>query len=150
MILKRVSQPGTFERIRTWILESRPPGSRVVLDGRYYALVVEGTQVGAVGVKRLSWFATEIKHFVVAPEFRRRGHGRTILRLAMEKVRTPLVLSTVRADNEWWLSVNSQEGFSSVNRMETTRGAIVLLYANAPHPHVAAGPLTPASSSENE
>jgi GNAT superfamily N-acetyltransferase len=128
MILKRVNRLGTLEKIRTWILESRPPGSQVILDGRYYALVEDGDLLGAVGLKRLAWFATEIKHLVIAPQHRQRGHGRALLRLAIEKVATPLVFATVRADNEHWLRVNTSEGFHLIRGVPTSRGEVQLLW----------------------
>ena len=128
MILKRVAQPGTLEKIRQWIVESRAPGSVVNMSGRYYVLVDNETHVAAAGLKRLSWLLTELKHVVVAPEFRRRGYGRAVVRLALEKAQTPVVIATVREDVPWWQRAMELEDFDEVCRVETPRGAIHLLW----------------------
>ena len=113
--LKRVVRTGTLEEIRTWIRESRPPGSEIVMDARYFVLTVpEKGRVAAVGLKRLSRFMTEVKHLVVKPDERRLGYGRAILRLALERIRTPLAVATVRVDNVHWLRANVEEGFREV------------------------------------
>lgn len=126
--LKRVVRSGTLEEIRDWILSSRPAGASIVMDARYFILTVpEKGRVAAVGLKRLSWFATELKHLVVKPDERRKGHGRTILRLALERVRTPLVVATVRVDNVHWLRANLEEGFREVEKLGTDEQAVAVL-----------------------
>lgn len=113
--LKRVVRTGTLEEIRQWIRESRPPGSEIVMDARYFVLTVpEKGRVAAVGLKRLSRFMTEVKHLVVRSEERRSGYGRAILRLALERIRTPLAVATVRVDNVHWLRTNVEEGFREI------------------------------------
>jgi GNAT superfamily N-acetyltransferase len=113
--LKRVVRTGTLEEIRTWIRDSRPPGSNIVMDARYFVLTVpENGRVAAVGLKRLSKFMTEVKHLVVKESERRKGFGRAILRLALERIRTPLAVATVRVDNIHWLRANVEEGFREV------------------------------------
>lgn len=116
--LKRVVRSGTLEEIREWIRESRTPGSEIVMDARYFVLTVPETgRVAAVGLRRLAWFATELKHLVVKPDQRRRGFGRAILRLALERIRTPLCVATVRVDNVHWLRVITEEGFREVETL---------------------------------
>lgn len=116
--LKRVVRSGTLEEIREWVRDSRPPGSEVVMDARYYVLVApEEGRVAAVGLRRLAWFATELKHLVVKPAERRKGFGRAILRLALERIRTPLCVATVRVDNVHWLRVITEEGFRDVGTL---------------------------------
>jgi GNAT superfamily N-acetyltransferase len=118
--LKRVVRSGTLEEIRDWVRGSRAPGSEVVMDVRYYVLVVpESGRVAAVGLRRLAWFATELKHLVVKPEERRKGFGRAILRLALERIRTPLSVATVRVDNLHWLRVITEEGFREVETLSS-------------------------------
>ena len=113
--LKRVVRTGTLEEIRLWIRESRPPGSLIIMDARYFVLTVpERGRIAAVGLKRLSRFMTEVKHLVVKPDERRKGYGRAILRLALERIRTPLAIATVRVDNVPWLRVNVEEGFREI------------------------------------
>ena len=126
--LKRVVRLGTVEEIRSWILESRPPGSRIVMDARYWVLSVpEKGRVAAVGLRRLAWFATELKHLVVSPDERRKGHGREILRLALEKVRTPLTIATVRGECAHWVRVLVEEGFREVERLGSAGNEVLVL-----------------------
>lgn len=113
--LKRVGRPGTIEEIRAWIIASRAPGASIVMDAQYFVLCVpESGRVAAVGLKKLSWFATEVKHLVVKPDERRKGYGRRILRMALERIETPLAVATVRVDNDYWLRTNFEEGFRIV------------------------------------
>jgi GNAT superfamily N-acetyltransferase len=113
--LKRVVRTGTLEEIREWIRDSRTPGSEIVMDARYFVLTVpEKGRVAAVGLKRLSRFMTEVKHLVVKESERRKGYGRAILRLALERIRTPLAVATVRVDNVHWLRANVEEGFREI------------------------------------
>lgn len=117
-VLKRVVRSGTLEEIRDWVRESRAPGCEIVMDARYYVLMVpEVGRVAAVGLRRLAWFATELKHLVVKPDERRRGYGRAILRLVLERIRTPLCVATVRVDNVHWLRVITEEGFREVETL---------------------------------
>jgi GNAT superfamily N-acetyltransferase len=126
--LKRVFRLGTIEEIRSWILKSRPPGSRVVMDARYWVLMVpEKGRVAAVGLRRLSWFATELKHVVVSPSERRQGYGREILHLALERVRTPLTIATVRAESAHWVRVLVEEGFRKVERLGSEGNEVLVL-----------------------
>jgi GNAT superfamily N-acetyltransferase len=118
--LKRVIRTGTLEEIRGWIRDSRPPGSEIILDARYFVLTVpENGRVAAVGLKRLSKFMTEVKHLVVKEGERRKGYGRAVLRLALERIRTPLAVATVRVDNVHWLRANVEEGFREVETIGT-------------------------------
>lgn len=145
MELKRAITLGTLEEIRLRIVESRSPGSRVILNGRYYVLVVPGKgRVAAVGLKRLSWFATEIKHLVVNPKERRRGYGRAIVRLALERVRTPLAIATVREDNLPSRKLFREIGFEEVTAFLDSRGGIRLLSRPTPAPQA-----EPSGSPEN-
>lgn len=145
--LKRVIRGGTLEEIREWVRESRPPGSEIVMDARYYVLIVPDLgRVAAVGLRRLAWFATELKHLVVKPEERQKGYGRAILRLALERIRTPLCVATVRRDNEHWLRAITQEGFHEAEMMGSQGSEVLLLMrrvrrgeGDAPGPDPASG-----------
>jgi ribosomal protein S18 acetylase RimI-like enzyme len=100
LTLKRARRPGTLEDIRTWILQSRSPGARIAMDAHYFVLTVpDHGRVAAVGLRRLNWCMTEVKHLVVRPEERRRGYGTRVVRLVLERVRTPLAIATIREDN---------------------------------------------------
>lgn len=126
--LKRAVRLGTIEEIRSWILKSRPPGSRVVMDARYWVLTVpDKGRVAAVGLRRLAWFATELKHVVVSPSERRHGYGREILHLALERVRTPLTIATVRAEGAHWVRVLVEEGFREVERLGSAGNEVLVL-----------------------
>jgi N-acetylglutamate synthase-like GNAT family acetyltransferase len=100
VMLKRVIRPGTLEDIRTWILQSRSPGAQIAMDAHYFVLTVpDQGRVAAVGLRRLNWCMTEVKHLVVRPDERRKGYGSSIVRLVLERVRTPLAIATIRKDN---------------------------------------------------
>jgi N-acetylglutamate synthase-like GNAT family acetyltransferase len=145
--LKRVVRTGTLEEIHTWIRESRPPGSLIVMDARYFVLTVpEKGRVAAVGLKRLSRFMTEVKHLVVKESERRQGHGRTILRLALERIRTPLAVATVRVDNVHWLRANVEEGFREIETVGAEGNEVRFLVRRARGGETPPPPDSPPSS----
>lgn len=124
MKLCRVVRPGTLEEVRGWILAVRPEGADVHLDSVYYVLVVEGRRVAAVALKRLSWYATEIRHLVVVPEERGKGYGRAAVRFVLEKVRTPLAVATARGDNAASRALFASEGFRDLAEIDEGKGPI--------------------------
>jgi GNAT superfamily N-acetyltransferase len=145
--LKRVIRTGTLEEIRLWIRESRPPGSEIVMDARYFVLTVpEKGRVAAVGLKRLSRFMTEVKHLVVKPEERRLGYGRAILRLALERIRTPLAVATVRVDNVHWLRANVEEGFREIETVGSEGNEVRFLVCRVRGGEAPPPPNVPSSS----
>jgi hypothetical protein len=144
--LKRVVRAGTLEEIREWIRDSRSPGSEIVMDARYFVLTVpEIGRVAAVGLKRLSRFMTEVKHLVVKESERRKGYGRAILRLALERIRTPLAVATVRVDNVHWLRANVEEGFREIETVGTTGNEVRFLVRRVRGGEEPPGPPGPTS-----
>lgn len=125
--LKRVRRAGTLEKIRSWIVDTRPPGSRVVLDGRYYVLAKDGEHLAAVGLKRLAWHSTELRHLVVPPGKRRKGYGRLTVDKALDKIATPLTVTTVRSDNISCLRIMFAAGFRLANVIPAPSGEVAYL-----------------------
>jgi len=58
-----------------------------------------------------SWIAT----IGVAPEFRRRGIGRDLLRACESQLKTPRIRLSVRASNDGAIKLYEQEGYSRVD-----------------------------------
>ncbi|HUI89573.1 MAG TPA: GNAT family N-acetyltransferase [Anaerolineales bacterium] len=62
-----------------------------------------------------SWIAT----IGVAPEFRRRGIGRELLRACEAQLKTPRVRLSVRASNDGAIKLYEQEGYARVDRWQS-------------------------------
>lgn len=58
---------------------------------------------GCVGVRKMSWFAYELKHLTVKPEFRGRGYAQLLVNQALSYVagrEKGLVYATIKVDNQ--------------------------------------------------
>jgi len=55
--------------------------------------------IGCIGIKRLNFLLTEIKHLVVHPVLRRYGLAKALLAGAEGAATTPLVTASIREDN---------------------------------------------------
>jgi predicted acetyltransferase len=89
---------------------------------------------------------------IVKPDQRRKGHGRAILRLALERVRTPLCVATVRVDNVHWLRVITEEGFREVETLGSDGSQVRFLVRQVrrgvapPHAPDSASPAPPGNA----
>ena len=83
---------------------------------RLKAVDDEGNMIGYVAgdprpSEGFSWIAT----IGVAPEFRRRGIGRDLLRACEAQLKTPRVRLSVRASNDGAIKLYEQEGYQRVD-----------------------------------
>lgn len=87
--------------------------ARKVLDARtkYLPEHYEGLVFGSIGVQRMNFMLSEVKHLVVHPAFRRMGLGRKLLKRAMLEADTPLLFATIREGNEASLGLFTSTGF---------------------------------------
>lgn len=87
----------------------------------------DGIIVACVKTARLSWYQTELSHFVVRPDYRRRGMGRDLLRRVCEKVRPKarIIQVTIRRDNRPCMALFETEGFRHVNTITGLSGTPV-------------------------
>lgn len=77
----------------------------------YLPEVLGGLVFGSIGVQRVSFLLSEVKHLVVHPILRRAGLGRGLLKKAMATAITPLLFATIRADNEASIALFVSMGF---------------------------------------
>ena len=83
---------------------------------RLKAIDEDGKMIGFVAgdprpLEGFSWIAT----IGVAPEFRRRGIGRDLLRVCESQLKTPRVRLSVRASNDGAIRLYEQEGYHRVD-----------------------------------
>jgi ribosomal-protein-alanine N-acetyltransferase len=83
---------------------------------RLKAIDEDGKMIGFVAgdprpLEGFSWIAT----IGVAPEFRRRGIGRDLLRVCESQLKTPRVRLSVRASNNGAIRLYEQEGYHRVD-----------------------------------
>jgi ribosomal protein S18 acetylase RimI-like enzyme len=78
--------------------------------------VEQGQMIGFVAgdphpSEGFSWIAT----ISVAPEYRRQGIGRSLLRACEEKLKTPRIRLSVRASNNAAIGLYEEEGYSRID-----------------------------------
>jgi N-acetylglutamate synthase-like GNAT family acetyltransferase len=83
--------------------------------------------VGAVGIRKLSFHMSEIKHLAVHKKWRRKNVGTFLLKRAIALVETPLVYATIREDNLPSIRIFESVGFSRVGGYNGT-GHNVLIF----------------------
>lgn len=86
--------------------------------------------IGAVGVDRVSYSFTEMKHLVVSPAWRRKGVGKHLIRHALRLVDTPMVYCTIREGNDASIRLFESLGFTKANTyVGQNHNVVVLTYA---------------------
>ncbi len=105
-----------------------------ILHGRTnYVVEPHGKWVlGTIGVDRLNYTFTEIKHLVVHPDWRGKGLAKRLLRKALVMVDTKLVYATVREDNDASLKLFESFGFQNSGDYPTGDHRVVLLVKVSP------------------
>jgi|GEM_PF-5442462 len=96
----------------------------------YYGAYVGGRLTGVIGRRFRAWYATELCHLFVAPEYRKEGIATALIAHALEKVKTPLVVATVQLQNKESSSVFGKMGFrhiSTVLNPNTGNTVMILL-----------------------
>ena len=68
--------------------------------------------IGAVGIRKLSFHISEIKHLSVHEKWRGKNIGRFLLKRAIALVETPFVYATIREDNSPSITLFESVGFS--------------------------------------
>lgn len=79
---------------------------------KYYPEHYQGLVFGSIGVLRVNFVLSEIKHLVVHPAFRKMGMGARLLKTALRAADTPLLFATIREGNKASLSLFTKAGFS--------------------------------------
>ena len=88
--------------------------------------------IGAIGIERVSFTFSEVKHLVVRPEWRHRGVGRFITRRALQLIENPLVYCTVRENNKASILLFESLGFVRTEQYGTEDHDVVLLTRRSP------------------
>jgi GNAT superfamily N-acetyltransferase len=125
-VIHEVTQGPVLEKVRG-VLEAAAGegGLGVRIGGTYYVILDPHEEpLAMVALKKRSWCLTEIRHLYVAPPMRGRGVARSLMRHALERVTTPLVCATTRANNMAVARLNQEFGFSEVERFTSNRRKI--------------------------
>ncbi|HID05050.1 MAG TPA: GNAT family N-acetyltransferase [Aigarchaeota archaeon] len=51
--------------------------------------------IGFIAILKISWYATEIRHLYVFPQYRNKGYGKKIVKSAVKQIPTPLIFATI-------------------------------------------------------
>ncbi len=83
--------------------------------------------IGAVGVRRLSFHVSEIKHLSVRKKWRGKGIGRFLLKRALGMCVTPFAYATIREDNLSSIQLFESVGFSRVGEYDGVGHKVLIL-----------------------
>ena len=82
----------------------------------YFVEICEDKVIGCVGLTQETTNSSLVHHASVRPNFRKRGVGTKLLRLAVNQCKTPLVYGRVREDNIASLSMSFSLGFKFIRK----------------------------------
>lgn len=79
---------------------------------RYYIAAEDGKIKGCVGLKRQTWYITEIKHLYVKEEYRNHGIGLFLIKNVIKRVKAPIACCTIVSDNDFCFQIFEGIGFA--------------------------------------
>ena len=94
---------------------------------KYLFIHKDGQLWGAVGVQRIRYLYTIVKHLVVAPDHRGKGMATALMEMALNETNTPFALSTVRKDNETSLHLLGNFEFEKAGAYFKDKHLVILL-----------------------
>lgn len=105
-----------------------------ILMGRTnYVVETHGRHViGAVGMEKVSYQMSELKHLVVHPDWRGQKMGVFLGKRALQICETPTVYATARANNQASLVTLGRLGFHKVEEFSAHNGKLTLLVRTSP------------------
>ena len=83
--------------------------------------------IGAVGLHKLSFHISEVKHLSIRETWRKKGIGRFLLKRAIRLCETPFVYATIREDNLPSIKLFESVGFSRAGEYDG-KGHKVLVF----------------------
>jgi len=101
---------------------------QTILSSRstYFVEICENKIVGCVGVKKVNPYHSVAHHASVSPEYRQRGVGTKLLKLAVKHCGTTMIYGRVREDNIPSLKMSFSLGFKFI-RKEPKQGYNLIL-----------------------
>lgn len=122
-MLKKIVKEETLQTASEIILASRPEGSNgPVMTGTHYAFVEDGFLKGVIGLKRKSWYMTEVCHLAVKPEYQHTGIAEKMVAEVLTKVETPLAACTVPVGGSESYRLARKFGFNVCHAFNNSRG----------------------------
>ncbi len=70
------------------------PDARILHPLAYRVYEENGKLIGFAAILKVSWYATEIRHLYVLPQYRNRGYGKKIVKEVLKQIPAPIVLAT--------------------------------------------------------
>ncbi|MCI0528016.1 MAG: GNAT family N-acetyltransferase, partial [Nitrospira sp.] len=88
--------------------------------------------LGVIGIEKLSYTFTELKHLCVRPKWRGKKIGKFLVQRAMELGDSPILCTSIREDNEASLHLLKSLGFSESERYRSPDHSVVILTRESP------------------
>ncbi|RLI54667.1 MAG: hypothetical protein DRO87_09910 [Candidatus Thorarchaeota archaeon] len=82
----------------------------------YFVELCEDKVIGCVGLTKVTSVYSIVHHASVRPEYRKRGVGKKLLKLAVSQCETQLVYGRIREDNIASLKMSFSVGFKFVQK----------------------------------
>ena len=105
-----------------------------IIEGRtnYMAETHGKLVIGAVGIEKVSFVLSEIKHLVVLPDWRNKKVGQFVAKQALDQVATPMAYCTIRTDNVASIKLFENLGFRRAEQYAAEGHDVILLTRTSP------------------
>ena len=102
-------------------------GSILGSPAKYFVEICENKVVGCVGLTKMNEKESKAHHGSVHPQYRKRGIGKRLLKLAVIHCKTPFIYGTIREDNIASLRMSFSVGFKASQRLYTKGHSLILV-----------------------
>lgn len=122
-MLKKIVKEETLIKAEEIIVASRSEETpEPVMTGTHYAFVEDGFLKGVVGLKRKSWYMTEVCHLAVKPEYRNQGIAEKMVSEVLTRIETPLAVCTVPVGGSESYRIARKFGFTVCHVFNNSKG----------------------------
>lgn len=102
-------------------------GSILSSPAKYFVEIYENKVIGCVGLTKVNEKESKAHHGSVHPDYRKRGVGKKLLKLAVIHCETPLIYGTIRENNIASLRMSFSVGFKAAQRIYSRGHSLILV-----------------------
>lgn len=102
-------------------------GSILSSPAKYFVEICENKVIGCVGLTKINKEESKAHHGSVHPQYRKRGVGKKLLKLAVIHCETPFIYGTIRENNIASLRMSFSVGFKATRRIYNRGHSLILV-----------------------